>query len=139
MIVDRKSCKFNMLCKSGLVDTPENCERLREIPLELVLSARDLPFLVFNQFESRSSVLSSSVSVEWWSVKGALFLSFFLNPEHLSKILIAGGTEVKSRQSTQCVEVAVGNGTSQNLFLVSLARHKLVSDSSKELLWLFDR
>lgn len=53
-----------MLCKSGLFEVPENCESLREIPLELALSARDLPFLVFNQSKSRSSVLGSSVSVE---------------------------------------------------------------------------
>lgn len=73
MIVDSESSKFNMLCKSGMVEVPENCESLREMPLELALSAHNLPFLVFNQFESRLSALGSSVSVEWGSVKGAGF------------------------------------------------------------------
>lgn len=77
MILDRESRKFNMLCKSGLVEALENCESLREIPLELALSAHHLPFLVFNQSEFRSCVLDSSVSVEWGGVKGAFFLAFF--------------------------------------------------------------
>lgn len=56
-----------------MVEVPENCESLREMPLEPALSAHNLPFLVFNQFESRLSALGSSVSVEWGSVKGAGF------------------------------------------------------------------
>lgn len=45
MIVDSESSKFNMLCKSGMVEVPENCESLREMPLELALSAHDFPLL----------------------------------------------------------------------------------------------
>lgn len=65
MILDRDSSKFNMLCKSGVVEALENCESLREIPLELALFARNLPFLAFSQFESRSTALGSSMSAEW--------------------------------------------------------------------------
>lgn len=89
MIVDSENSKFNMLCKSGL--KYQKTVSLREVPLELALSAHNLPFLVFNQFESRSSALGSSVSVEWGSVKGADFLksfsffSFIFNPEHMSR------------------------------------------------------
>lgn len=91
MTVDSENSKFNMLCKSGMVEVLENCESLREMPLEFALSSHNLPFLVFNQFESRLSALGSSVSVEWGSVKGADFLkiffffSFIFNPEHTSK------------------------------------------------------
>lgn len=46
---------------------------------------------------------------------------------------------MKLWQSKQSVEVAVGNDAIRNLFLVSLARHKLASDSPKVLLWLFGR
>lgn len=56
MIVDSESSKFNLLCKSGMVEVPENCESLREMPLEFALSAHNLPFLVFHQLESRLSV-----------------------------------------------------------------------------------
>lgn len=45
MMMDSESSKFNVLFKSGMAEVPENCESLREMPLELALSAHNFPFL----------------------------------------------------------------------------------------------
>lgn len=77
------------------------------------------------------------MSVEWWSVKGAF--PFFLSLTHLEHISKrAGGLKLKLWQSTH-VEVTVANSSNRNLFLVSLAKHKLPSDSSNVLLQSFGR